>query len=184
MQRDIGAEGIDASVPEERAEEACAQFQDLQCRSARVGRVVGEVWSDDSGNGVNGSLLDPSLRDSGRRGDSISTWLMHGISKTSQAARAMWKIASGSSSWQGSFRPSEGICALRELIRQRDMLISYRSSHIQHMQKALEQMNLKLTQVVSDITGVTGLMIIRSILEGEQDPPKLASYRHRSCPTK
>jgi len=82
---------------------------------------------------------------------------------------------------QGSFRPDEAICGLRERIRQRDMLISYRSSHIQHMQKALEQMNLKLTVVVADITGVTGLTIIRAILGGEHDPQTLASYRHPSC---
>lgn len=82
---------------------------------------------------------------------------------------------------QGSFRPDEAICGLRELIRQRDMLISYRSSHIQHMQKALEQMNLKLTVVVADITGVTGLTIIRAILGGEHNPQTLASYRHPSC---
>lgn len=82
---------------------------------------------------------------------------------------------------RGSFRPDEAVCGLRELIRQRDMLISYRSSHIQHMQKALEQMNLKLTSVVSDITGVTGLTIIRAILTGERNPQTLAAYRHPSC---
>ena len=61
------------------------------------------------------------------------------------------------------------------------MLIRYRSSHIQHMQKSLEQMNLKLTVVVADITGVTGLTIIRAILAGEHDPQTLARYRHPSC---
>lgn len=80
-----------------------------------------------------------------------------------------------------SFRPSEDICALRALVRQRDMLISYRSGHIQHMQKALEQMNLKLTEVVADITGLTGLTIIRAILKGERDAQTLAGYRHPGC---
>jgi hypothetical protein len=61
------------------------------------------------------------------------------------------------------------------------MLISYRSGHIQHMQKALEQMNLKLTEVVADITGLTGLTIIRAILKGERDPKTLAGYRHPGC---
>jgi len=73
------------------------------------------------------------------------------------------------------------MCGLRELIRQRDMLISYRSSHIQHMQKSLEQMNLKLTVGVADITGGTGLTRIRTILAGEHDPQALARYRHPSC---
>ncbi|MEZ4862941.1 MAG: IS110 family transposase [Caldilineaceae bacterium] len=82
---------------------------------------------------------------------------------------------------RGSFRPDEAVCGLRELIRQRDMLISYRSSHIQHMQKALEQMNLKRTTVVSASTGVTGLTLIRAILAGERNPQTLAAYRHPSC---
>ena len=62
---------------------------------------------------------------------------------------------------RASFRPPEEICALRALARHRDNLIRYRSAHIQHMQKALQMMNVKLTQVVSDITGVTGMSIIR-----------------------
>lgn len=82
---------------------------------------------------------------------------------------------------QASFRPGEDICALRTLVRQRDMLISYRAGHIQHMQKALEQMNLKLTEVVADITGVTGMTIIRAILRGERDPQVLAEYRQPGC---
>lgn len=80
-----------------------------------------------------------------------------------------------------SFRPSEEICALRALARHRDNLIQHRSAHIQHMQKALELMNVKLTQVVSDITGVTGLSIIRAIVGGERDPQYLASFRQSGC---
>ena len=71
---------------------------------------------------------------------------------------------------RASFRPPEEICALRAMARHRDNLIRYRSAHIQHMQKALELMNVKLTQVVSDITGVTGMSIIRAIVAGERDP--------------
>lgn len=80
-----------------------------------------------------------------------------------------------------SFRPPEEICALRALARHRDNLIRYRSAHIQHMQKALQLMNVKLTQVVSDITGVTGLSIIRAIAAGEQDPHQLARFRQPGC---
>ena len=82
---------------------------------------------------------------------------------------------------QASFRPPEQICAIRGLVRHRDMLIKYRSAHIQHMQKALTVMNLRLTNVLSDITGVTGMKIIRSILAGERNPEVLASYRHSNC---
>jgi transposase len=61
------------------------------------------------------------------------------------------------------------------------MLIEYGGSHIQHMQKALEEMNVKLTEAVSDITGVTGLAIIKAILRGERDPLQLAKLRHHRC---
>lgn len=82
---------------------------------------------------------------------------------------------------QPSFRPPEQICAIRSLVRHRDMLIKYRSAHIQHMQKALTLMNVRLTNVLSDITGVTGMKIIRSIMAGERNPDVLASYRQRGC---
>jgi transposase len=82
---------------------------------------------------------------------------------------------------QPSFRPPEQICAIRSLVRHRDMLTKYRSAHIQHMQKALTVMNLRLTNVLSDITGVTGMKIIRSIVAGERNPQVLASFRHSNC---
>ena len=61
------------------------------------------------------------------------------------------------------------------------MLICYAAQHIQHMQKALEEMNVKLTEVVSDITGLTGLKIIKDIVKGVRDPVKLAQHRHELC---
>jgi transposase len=82
---------------------------------------------------------------------------------------------------RASFRPAEEICALRAIVRQREMLVRYRAAHIQHMQKALQQMNIQLTQVLSDITGVTGMQIIRAIVAGERDPQVLAAYRHNGC---
>ena len=82
---------------------------------------------------------------------------------------------------QASFRPDEDMCAVRALVRHRDNLIRYRAAHIQHMQKALEQMNLKLVNVVADVTGLTGMTIIRAILRGERDPKQLAHYRHPGC---
>jgi hypothetical protein len=81
----------------------------------------------------------------------------------------------------GAFRPVDQVCILRSYLRQRSMLVSYASHHIQHMQKALEQMNLKLSHVVSDITGLTGMGIIKAILSGERDPVKLAKLRDPRC---
>jgi transposase len=82
---------------------------------------------------------------------------------------------------QASFRPPESILALRAYHRQRQMQIRYAASHTQHMQKALEQMNVKLTEVVSDITGLTGQRIIEAILQGERNPHKLAHLRDPKC---
>lgn len=79
----------------------------------------------------------------------------------------------------GSFRPDDQVCVLRSYIRQRDNLIRSSSTHIQRMQKALSEMNLHLHQVLSDITGVTGLKIIQAIIAGERDPSVLATYRDR-----
>lgn len=81
----------------------------------------------------------------------------------------------------GAFRPSDEICGLRSYVRQRDMLIRRSAEHVQHMQKALTQMNVKLSQVISKITGSTGMKIIRAILSGERDPVKLAEHRHAGC---
>jgi transposase len=76
-----------------------------------------------------------------------------------------------------AFRPDEKTCQLRSYLRQRANVIRYGGQHIQHMEKALEQMNLKLTETISDITGQTGQAIIRAIVRGVRDPAKLAKYR-------
>lgn len=80
-----------------------------------------------------------------------------------------------------AFRPTEEICALRSYVRQRQMLIQNASSHVQHMQKALTQMNLKLQHVISDIAGDTGMKIIRAIVNGEKNPKVLALMRDPRC---
>ncbi|MDQ5853274.1 MAG: IS110 family transposase [Chloroflexota bacterium] len=81
----------------------------------------------------------------------------------------------------GAFRPDDQIVVLRSYLRQRAMLVQYASAHIQHMQKALQQMNVLLHHVVADITGVTGLKIIHAILDGERDAQVLASLRDYRC---
>jgi transposase len=80
-----------------------------------------------------------------------------------------------------AFRPDEPVCVLRGYLRQRAMLVTYAAQHVQHMQKALTQMNVKLQHVVSDITGVTGLAIIRAIVAGQRDPRQLAKLRDDRC---
>ncbi|MBD2054893.1 IS110 family transposase [Oculatella sp. FACHB-28] len=77
-----------------------------------------------------------------------------------------------------SFRPNDQVCVLRSYIRQRDNLVRSACVHIQRIQKALTEMNVLLHQVVSDITGTTGMSIIRAIVAGEHDPQTLAALGH------
>jgi transposase len=81
---------------------------------------------------------------------------------------------------RASFRPPEQICAVRSLLRHRATLGRYAGSHVQHLQKALAQMNLQIHNVISDITGLTGLALLDALLAGERDPQKLAALKdHR-----
>lgn len=80
-----------------------------------------------------------------------------------------------------SFRPADEIVRWRGFQRQREMLIRYAAQHVQHMQKVLEEMNVKLTEVVSDVVGQTGMKIIKAIVGGERDPHQLAKHRHERC---
>lgn len=82
---------------------------------------------------------------------------------------------------RASFRPDAEIVALRAYLRHRERLIEYVAAHVQHMQKALMQMNLQLHHVVSDIAGVTGMKILRAIVGGERDPEALATHRDVRC---
>jgi len=82
---------------------------------------------------------------------------------------------------RGSFRPRDGVVRLRAYLRHRERVVDYAAAHIQHMQKALMQMNVQLHHVVTDITGLTGMRIIRAIVAGNQAPEQLAEFRDRRC---
>jgi transposase len=82
---------------------------------------------------------------------------------------------------RGSFRPPDALVALRAYLRHRQTLIESAGTYIQRMQKALIQMNLQLPLVISDITGVTGLRILRDIVAGQRDPEHLAHHRDHRC---
>ena len=82
---------------------------------------------------------------------------------------------------RGAFRPADALCALRSFARQRERLIRERSRAVQHMQKALTQMNVQLDNVLSDLMGKTGQLIVRAIVAGERDGAKLARHRDRRC---
>ncbi len=79
---------------------------------------------------------------------------------------------------RGAFRPADQVCVLRSLSRQRAMLLRLQARHIQHMQKALVQMNIQLANVISDVVGETGQKILRAIVAGERNEHVLAGMRN------
>jgi transposase len=79
---------------------------------------------------------------------------------------------------KASYRPEQEVCAIRSLLRHRESLVQMASTHVNHIQKALDQMNLQVHHVISDIVGQTGLAIVDAILSGERDPLKLAKLRN------
>jgi transposase len=78
---------------------------------------------------------------------------------------------------KASYRPSQEVCAVRSLLRHRESLVQLAATHVNHMQKALDQMNVQLHHVISDIVGQTGLAIVDAILAGQRDPLELAKLR-------
>jgi transposase len=78
---------------------------------------------------------------------------------------------------RASFRPEQAVCEIRSLMRHRANLTQMACVHVQHMQKSLDQMNLQIHHVISDITGVTGLAIVDAIVAGITDPTELGKLR-------
>jgi transposase len=85
---------------------------------------------------------------------------------------------------RGAFRPGDAVCELRSIVRQREMVLRNQSRCVQHMHKALAQMNIQLANVISDVVGVTGQKILRAIIAGERDRQVLAAHRDRRIKAK
>lgn len=79
---------------------------------------------------------------------------------------------------RGAFRPSDQVCVLRALARQRATLLRTQARSVQHMQKALVQMNIQLANVIADVAGASGQAILRAIVAGERDPYALARLKN------
>ena len=179
---DVGASSHFVAVPEDRWEQPVREFEaftaDLyrladwlrECEVETVAmESAGVYWIPLFGvleeRGFEVMLVDPSRIKNvpGRKTDVLDCqWL--------QQLHTYGLLS-------GAFRPEDQIRRLRSYLRQRAMLVEYASHHIQHMQKALTQMNVKLQHVISNITGKTGMKIIEAIARGERDPRKLAALR-------
>jgi transposase len=183
---DIGAEEIFVAVPKGRDEESVCSFLTF---TADLNRIA--EWLEACGietvamesTGVYWIPLYEILEQRGLDVNLVNARHVKNVSgRKSDVLDCQWiQQLHTYGLLQPSFRPPEQICAMRSLVRHRDMLIRYRSAHIQHMQKALHLMNIQLTNVLSDITGVTGMKIIRAILAGEHNPEVLARYRDKRC---
>jgi transposase len=116
----------------------------------------------------------------------------HGIKPCLVDARGMKNVPGRRTDWhecqwiqflhsvgllRGAFRPDGDVCAVRSLVRHRSDLVQMTSQHIQHMHKALTQMNVQIHHVISDITGLTGLAIVDAIVGGQRDAQELAKLR-------
>jgi transposase len=82
---------------------------------------------------------------------------------------------------RGAFRPSESVCLLRTLVRDKGTLVAERADWLRRMQKSLDQMNVRVHRAVADLDGATGMAIVRAIVAGERDPHRLAALRDRRC---
>lgn len=182
---DAGAEGHVVSVPEDRSDEPVRTFgtftKDLhaladwmiECGITTVAIEATGVYWIPLYEILEERNLKPKLIDSrsvGRR------------NKKTDVLDCQWiRQLHTYGLLDAAFRPPAEMLALRALMRQRRMLIEHAAQHIQHIQKALDLMNVKLHLVLSDVVGVTGLRIIRAILTGKHSPSELAALREPSC---
>ena len=141
---------------------------------------------DECSAGIDGGVLDSGVQILEARGIAVhlvnARHVRNVPGRKSDVSDAEWlRDLHSVGLLRGSFRPTEALAALRAYVRHRHTLVELAATHIQRMQKALMQMNLQLPSVLSDITGLTGLRIIRAIVAGERDPVQLAAHRHGRC---
>jgi len=183
---DIGSREIYACVPPERAEDNVKVFGTFTPDLNRLADWLAEHDADTVAMESTGVYWIPVFELLEARGFKVylvNARNMKGVpGRKSDVQDCQWiqKLHSVGL-LTNSFRPDAEMCALRAYLRHRADLLQHRASHILHMQKALAQMNIQLPQVLSDITGETGLAIVRAIVAGERDGVKLAQLRDYRC---
>jgi transposase len=183
---DIGSAEIWACVPEDRAEVSVRVFQtftpDLHALADWLASCGVETVAMES-TGVYWIPIYEILKERGFEAYLVNARHLKNVpTKKTDVLDCQWiQQLHTYGLLNASFRPQADMVTLRAYIRHRDNLIRYRTGHVQHMQKALQLMNIQLTNVISDITGRTGMQIIRAIVAGEHDPVTLAQYRDGRC---
>jgi transposase len=183
---DIGAEEIVACVAGDESTQIVKAFGNYTVDLQAIGRWLQEHQVKTVAMESTGVYWIPLFEELERQGFEcllISSRSLRRVSgRKSDIQDAQWiQTLHSYGLLESSFRPQGELVALRTLLRHRSQLVEHRSPHIQHMQKALLQMNVQLSQALSDVTGETGLRIIRAIVAGERDPQKLAALRDRNC---
>lgn len=180
---DVGSASHFVAVPPDRDDEAVREFSSFTADLERLADWLAECEIDTvamESTGVYWIPLFELLESRGFTVNLVNARHVKNVSgRKSDVLDCQWlQQLMSYGLLSGAFRPKDEICALRSIMRQRTMLLSYQGQHIQHMQKALSQMNIQLGNVISDVVGETGQRILRAIIAGERDPQKLAALKH------
>jgi transposase len=179
---DVGASEIWVSVPPDRDEESVKRYETYTRDMYEMAEWLKRCQVDSVAIESTGVYWIPVFQILTRRGIRVvlvnAQYAKNVAGRKSDWLDCQWlRILHTYGLLAGSFQPAADMEILRSYLRHRQMLIEYGAGHIQHMQKALTQMNLQLGNVVSDITGVTGLRIIRAIVKGERNPQRLGAMK-------
>jgi transposase len=179
---DIGATEIFVAVPVDRDPQPVRSFATFTCELEKIAAWLKKCGFESvamESTGIFWIPLFQILEDHGFR-----VWLVNARhvknvpGRKTDVADCQWlQYLHAVGLLQASHRPPQATCAMRSIWRHRDSLIQMASVHIQHMQKALDQMNIQLHHVISDITGATGLAILDALLRGERNPSEPAELR-------
>lgn len=179
---DIGATEMFVAVPADRDSEPIRSFPTFTCDLERLAEWLSGCGIRTIAMESTGVYWIPLFQILERRGFQVrlvnAQHVRNVPGRKSDVADCQWiQHLHSVGLLRGSFRPDDEICAIRSLWRHRESLIEMATIHLQHMQKALDQMNVQLHHVISDLAGTTGLAIVDAILRGERDPAKLAHLR-------
>ena len=179
---DVGATSHYVAVPADRAEQPVQEFEAFTADLYRLADWLTECGVETvvmESTGVYWIPLFGVLEERGFQVILVDPWRIKNVpGRKTDVRDCQWlQQLHTYGLLSGAFRPDGEVRRLRSYLRQRAMLVEYASHHVQHMQKALTQMNVKLQHVISDITGKTGTDIMEAIVGGERNPRKLARLR-------
>ena len=180
---DIGATEIFVAVPADRAAENVRSFptftQDLYALADWLKQCGVKTVAMES-TGVYWIPLFQILEDRGLEVCLVNARHVKNVpGRRTDVCDCQWlQFLHSAGLLRASYRPEQEVCAIRSLLRHRESLVQMAATHVHHMQKALDQMNLQLHHVISDVTGQTGLAIVEAILAGERNPYVLAKLRN------